>query len=354
MKLLQRRLLINNRTNVFILFSSNLFFKKRVRNLFLLILFLFCYLSIFSQEKTHIAHSPPKFQKDLFGRSFLLKWDGAVEFTIDDSYSETMPDSNQLEIHMAETKSLIDKRKFFPAIRLLKGITLCERIAIKPKKNPSPAAQKLLNKLLSEMQDKTDELEILTEPYGCYAKNKKGERKLFIESKDFSYLYEIDERFIYVFPTELYRFARKEKEYNWKVSYFRILLPDAKKEESFETEYFRYENEILYEPPSRIMLSIGQTYHKHSQDSSNYPFLWDARRGLSEAVKRGSNFIRREYQKTQYETTFQLSGQYQNRSYFGLEKYRFRNNKGLGIFLTCPAEFKEECSKIWKESDLYK
>jgi hypothetical protein len=265
-------------------------------------------------------------------------------------YREAMPDSSELDVHIAEAKELVEKRKFFPAIRLLKGIALCQKLTQRDKKTPKFEVQNSLNRLISENQDRKDELEILTEPYGCYAPNKRGEKKLFIESKDFSYFYEIDYRFRYVFPTELYRFARKEREYNWKVSYFRILLPAATSEQTFESEYFRYEKQIFYEPPARIMLSIGQTYHKHTlTDNSHYPDIWDGRRGLSNSIKRSSQFLRKEITNGVYETSFNLSDETQTRSYFGLETYKLAKNKGLGVFLTCPFENQEDCKQIWKE-----
>jgi len=327
-------------------------FSSKKKFIFLLSAF-FLTLQLASQDVANKIHPPPKLQTDLFGRSYFLKWDGAIEFSVDDSYKEAMPDSSQLEIHMGEAKALIEKRKVFPAIRLLKGLALCERMRNQSKKVFNPEAQKTLNKLLSQEQDKREELEILTEPYGCYTKNQKGIRKLFIESKDFGFFYELDERFKYVFPTDLYRFARKEKEYNWKVSYFRIFLPQAKKEESFETEYFRYENQIFYESPAKIVLSIGQTYHIHSQNKEMYPFVWDARRGLSESVKKGTNFIRKEFQSG-YETSFYLTENHEIKSFVGFEKYRFHKNKGLGIFLVCPSEWKEDCNKIWREVESQK
>jgi len=287
---------------------------------------------------------------DVFGRNYKLKWNGEIQFSLDDSYKEALPDIEQLDIHIAEANELVTKRKFFPAIRLLKGIALCQKIGYKNKKNLKPDIQKTLNRLISEHQDKRDELEILTEPYGCYALNEKKLKKLFIESKDFSFLYEIDSRFRYVFPNDLYRFARKEQEYNWKVSYFRILLTQEKKEETFESEYLRYEKKIFYEPPNQIIFSIGQTYHKYNiTDTFHYPDLWDSRRGLSNSIKRSSNFTRKEIFAGVYETGFNLANESNIRSYTGLETYKFANSKGLAIFLICPSEFQDECRSIWKE-----
>ena len=330
-------------------------FKNRRNILYYLFLkvyiggILFAITSILSQDL--VNPSRPNFiqKKDVFGRNYKLKWNGEIQFYLDDSYRETLPDLEQLDIHIAEANELVAKRKFFPAIRLLKGIRLCQKIGFKDKKIVKPDAQKTLNRLISEHQDKKEELEILTEPYGCYALNDRKEKKLFIESKDFSFKYEIDSRFSYVFPTDLYRFARKDREYNWKVSYFRILLPEAEKEETFESEYIRYDKKIFYEPPSRIMFSIGQTYHHHTlPDISRYPEVWDGRRGLSNSVKRGSGFDRREISTGEYETNFNLTNETQIRSYFGFETYTFSKNKGIGVFLTCPFEFQEECKLIWK------
>jgi hypothetical protein len=307
-------------------------------------------LNLSAQEAVKIVRPHSVNKIDLFGRNYKQKWNGEILFALDDSYREALPDASQLDVHIAEAKELVDKRKYFPAIRLLKGITLCQRLVDKDKKTPKFEVQNTLNRLLSENQDRKDELEILTEPYGCYAQNKKKEKKLFIESKDFSYRYEIDERFRYVFPTELYRFARKEREYNWKVSYFRIFLPEATVEQTFESEYFRYDKEIFYEPPARIMFSIGQTFHKHTlADNSHYPDIWDGRRGLSSAVKRASGFLRKEISSGIYETNFNLSDETQTRNYAGFETYRFSKSTGLGVFLTCPTEVKEECARIWKE-----
>ena len=296
-------------------------FKNRRNILYYLFLkvyiggILFAITSILSQDL--VNPSRPNFiqKKDVFGRNYKLKWNGEIQFYLDDSYRETLPDLEQLDIHIAEANELVAKRKFFPAIRLLKGISLCQKIGFKDKKIVKPDAQKTLNRLISEHQDKKEELEILTEPYGCYALNDR----------------------------------RKDREYNWKVSYFRILLPEAEKEETFESEYIRYDKKIFYEPPSRIMFSIGQTYHHHTlPDISRYPEVWDGRRGLSNSVKRGSGFDRREVFTGVYETNFNLTNETQIRSYFGLETYTFSKNKGIGVFLTCPFEFQEECKLIWK------
>ncbi len=287
---------------------------------------------------------------DFFGRNYKLKWNGEIQFSLDDSYKEAIPDFEQLDVHIAEAKELVVKRKFIPAIRLLKGIALCQRMDSKNKKQIKPEIQTILNKLISQNQDKKDELEILTEPYGCYAESAKKEKKLFIESKDFSFLYEIDSRFRYVFPKDLYRFARKEKEYNWKVSYFRILLSKVENEKTLESEYIKYEKKILYESPSQIIFSIGQTSHNHNlTDTSHYPDLWDSRRGLSNSVKRSSNFTRKEIFTGVYETSFNLADESNIRSFAGFETYKFANSKGIAVFLTCPSEFQDECKSIWQE-----
>lgn len=287
---------------------------------------------------------------DVFGRNYRLKWNGEIQFSLDDSYKEALPDLEQLDVHIAEAKELVKNRKFLPAIRLLKGITLCQKLGSTNKKKPNSDMQNILNRLLSLHQDKKEELEILTEPYGCYALNEKGNKKLYIESKDFAFKYELDFRFRYVFPSEIYRFARKEPDYNWKVSYFRIFLPQSEKFETWESIYEKYEKEIFYESPSQIVLSIGQTYHKYSmQDNSHYPELWDARRGLSNSVKRSTEFKRKETGVKVFETSFTLSDVTKTRHYFGLETYQFSNNKGLGVFLTCPMDYQDECRKVWKE-----
>ncbi|MBP9885754.1 MAG: hypothetical protein KBF93_05640 [Leptospiraceae bacterium] len=307
-------------------------------------------LSLFPQDVVNTVRPHFIDKVDVFGRNYRLKWNGEIQFSLDDSYKEAIPDLEQLDVHIAEAKELVAKRKFFPAIRLLKGISLCQKIDSKNKKQIKPEIQTILNKLISQNQDKKDELEILTEPYGCYAESAKKEKKLFIESKDFSFLYEIDYRFRYVFPNDLYRFARKEKEYNWKVSYFRILLNKLENEKTLESEYIKYEKKIFYESPSQIIFSIGQTSHNHNlTDTSHYPDLWDSRRGLSNSVKRSSNFTRKEIFTGVYETSFNLADESKIRSYTGFETYKYANSKGLAVFLTCPSEFQDECKSIWQE-----
>ena len=135
-------------------------------------------LNLSAQEAVKIVRPHSVNKIDLFGRNYKQKWNGEILFALDDSYREALPDASQLDVHIAEAKELIDKRKYFPAIRLLKGITLCQRLVDKDKKTPKFEVQNTLNRLLSENQDRKDELEILTEPYGCYAQNKKKKKKL--------------------------------------------------------------------------------------------------------------------------------------------------------------------------------
>ncbi len=294
-------------------------------------------------------------KNDVFGREYKIKWNGKIQFILNDYYRDTFPDSSQLDVHLAEADALVENGNYIEPVRLLKGINLCNRLLIKNKIVDLPKnyedSSKMLNSLFAKFSHKEDQIKTLTDPYGCFFEDKqKNENVLVIESEPFSYRFKIGTDFIYNFPDKEDDIFGKENDFSWKV--FRMVKRNSLKtasKKTLEEELRISSDKLLNLREDKLIFFIGMTFHFTNliYTKDNYYLLWDLRRGLSKNQMRQINF-KREKVGSYYESTFRIVSESGISKTVGVkEKYYLRKNKGLFFALSYPYEKKNESDDEW-------
>ncbi len=292
---------------------------------------------------------------DIFGREYKIKWDGSIQFILNDLYRDSFPDYRQLDVHLSESEVLAENGNYVQSVRLLKGINLCNRLMIKnnisEKLKNYEASTKMLNSLLARFSHKEEKIAILTDPYGCFIPEKENTSEvLFVESEPYSFRFQIGKDFRYNFPESEDEISGKEADFSWK--FLRLVKRNpqpADKKGSFEEELKKSAKDLLNPREERLIFFVGMTFHFSNliYTKDNYYLLWDLRRGLTKNRIREIEF-KRERIGNYYESTFKNvteSGEKKNIAV--KEKYFLRKNKGLFFSLSFPVEKKSEADDEW-------
>lgn len=292
------------------------------------------------------------YKRDFKGRRYKQKWNGEIEFSIDDTYKETFPKSDFFELHIQEAEALNQNGHYVEAIRLLKGMKLCFKLqkerthqdVIHGERNVS----KLFNDLVTQTKDKLEQIQDLTEPFGCYFSN-----NLYLASDTGGYLLQIPKEFKYVFPDVFHSSVNEDKYLKTKINFFYIDKDDKPRyKDEYKNVLFKYENRIFWKAKEQIKLLIGTTKHltKIPIRQNDYYRIWDFKRGLFNSVKRNLYFSR-EYPKPNIFVSHykQMNKNGNFTSYVSREYYRYQNNRGVAIFLIYPENFSDESLKYWQK-----
>ncbi|MCE9498932.1 MAG: hypothetical protein K8R21_00185 [Leptospira sp.] len=295
-------------------------------------------------------------RKDIFGRNYRLKHNGEIIFNLNDSYFEVMPDSSQLDIHFQEGKTLANNGNYIEAIRVLKGIALCNRIiekeSIKDKPSNYEPTTQLLNSLLNKHNHRMKEIDILTDPYGCSNQDStSGKKQVTLESEAFSYRLNVDSVFTFLFPQNPESISGAESSYNWKITRLVFRTGGKRKymEDDFENEYYKSRNNLLKPGSGKIIFVIGSTFHFSNMvfNKDNYFQLWDSRRGLSAQQMKRIQF-KRVKKESYYSGSFVFTDETGKPNTILMnEKYFLRGNKGIFLFLSFPEKSKEYAENAW-------
>ncbi|MCK6380006.1 MAG: hypothetical protein L6Q54_01970 [Leptospiraceae bacterium] len=294
-------------------------------------------------------------KEDFFGREYKIKKNGTIAFQLNDFYRDVFPDFSQLDIHLSESEVLSENGNFIQGIRLLKGINLCNRSMIKnsitDKLRNYDSSTNLLNTMYKRFSHKENEIQILTDPYGCYITEKKElEKNLLIESEAFAFRFQIGKEFEYNFPDRIDDMSGKESDYEWK--FFRLIKRDPKQKEKssgFEEELKKSESFVKKIRDAKIIFFAGMTFHNTNlvYTKDNYYQLWDIRRGLTKNRIREIHF-KREKVGNYYESNFYDVNEFgEKKNKIVKEKYYLRKNKGLFFSLSYPLEKKSEAEDEW-------
>lgn len=326
-----------------------------------LIVLLILSFSLYAQEDADSAVKPkpvPKYdtfqKKDSSGRNYELRAGKVTNFFIDDDYYEVYPDVDEWDVHLAESRELLKKKKIYSYIRLLKSMSFCKRLLGKNRKSLSDSkeVEKNLGSVLTKEKLNSNEIEILTEPYGCYAKAKNEPKKLYLESQVWGYSLAVDSGFTPYFKKNALEFTGKEKDYSWEIKIFAIQYNATSKDLSLERKYFEAENGFLSQEKKGIYLSISTSYHFYSlENPENYIGIWDYRRGLTQAGKGSIQFTRTKLAENEFkEEYYTTSSQGISTKVISYSKTSYKNNRGVNIVLSFPEEFNELGSTLWSET----
>lgn len=278
-------------------------------------------------------------------RNYRFYKDGRVEMILDRDYKEVFPSSSELDLHYSEAEALQKHGNPFSAIRLLKGSLLCYREKygkLVPEGYEKTA--KLLGTYLDHSAHKEKELQRLTDPFGCW--NPSVQK---IRSTDFAYSFDLEPRFTYLFPDEEREFSGEDPDYLWQVHRFYQDLPAEKEAETWEREYRKNAEGLLFFRPDRMVFTIGTSLHYHpgNIDSKNYYLIWDALRGINPRTMREWNYLRKK-EGDVYRTTFDTrTPDGRKLKIVLLEKFYLRGGRGLLFSLAYPERFEADAGKIW-------
>ncbi|EPG67803.1 hypothetical protein LEP1GSC061_0674 [Leptospira wolffii serovar Khorat str. Khorat-H2] len=282
---------------------------------------------------------------DSRGRNYRFYKDGRVEIILDRDYREVFPASGELDLHYSEAEALQKHGNPYSAIRLLKGSLLCYKTKygkIVPEAYEKTA--RLLGKYLGHYSHKEKELQRLTDPFGCWDPS-----ILRIRSNDFAYSLDLDPEFRYLFPDQDQEFSGEDSDYLWQVHRFYRDLPAEKEPSTWDNEYRKNSEGILFFRPDRFVFTIGTTLHYHSSviDSKNYYWIWDSLRGINPRTMREWNYLRKK-EGDAYRTVFDSVSPDGRKTRIVLwEGFYLRGGRGIMFSLAFPERFEGQAAKIW-------
>ncbi|WCL48337.1 hypothetical protein [Leptospira sp. GIMC2001] len=308
-----------------------------------------------------ISKSKPYFvvKQDDWGRNYKLKNDGSATYLLDESYRQKFPTLNNIYLGYREATALADNGHWIPAIHLLNGIEYCIRInasRLASKTSSNKDISKLKNRLLQANSDKNQEIEILTDPYGCIHEN-----KLFLESKAFSYQIEVplDLSWEYVKNPEDITGIYEDYSFRYQRLY-KILKRDDKQKDSqnenvlsikddMDEKYELANQGLLHAKSQKIIFFIGTCFQKKGIfNVDNFFRLWDVKRGINSATTRELKFRRKE-KAPGYESSLVTVDEFGvSQKIMIREHYYWKKNKGIFLSISYPESESEEMEKNWQ------
>lgn len=282
---------------------------------------------------------------DSRSRNYRFYKDGKVEMILDRNYKEVFPNRQELDLHYSEAESLQKHANPYSAIRLLKGSMYCYRLRygkLVPEGYEKTA--KLLGKFLDQYSHKEKELQRFTDPFGCWTPE-----VLKIRSSDFAYSFDLPSDLTYLFPDEDREFSGEDSDYLWQVHRFYQNFPVEGGPSTWEKEYRKNSEGILFFRPDRIVFTVGTTLHFHPSifNAQNYYIIWDSLRGINSRTMREWNYLRKK-EGDLYRTSFDFVGEDGRKSQIiVLEKFYLRGTRGMLFSLAYPSKLEALGTKIW-------
>ncbi|TGK04809.1 hypothetical protein EHO59_08100 [Leptospira semungkisensis] len=282
---------------------------------------------------------------DSRSRNYRFYKDGHVEMILDRQYKEVFPSRSELDLHYSEAEGLQKHGNPYSAIRLLKGSMYCYRLRYgKLVPEAFEKTAKLLGKFLSQYSHKEKELQRLTDPFGCWDPS-----VLKIKSNDFAYSFDLSSDFAYLFPDQDKEYSGEDPDFLWQVHRFHKSFPVENEPDTWEKEYRKSSEGLLFFRPDRIVFTIGTTLHYHPQafDAQSYYKIWDSLRGINQRTMRELNYLRKK-EGDSYRTDFDyVSPDGRKSKIVVLERFYLRGGRGMLFSLAYPLRLESEAAKIW-------
>jgi hypothetical protein len=293
-----------------------------------------------------------KILKDSYGREYKERWNGLIEFPIDQNYFRAVVNANDLRVAYAESIALADIKKIPESTFVLESILHCLReYPSSYNGEPKLFIQKAniqLNKTYSKYEDRLVEIQKFSDPYLCKADSR---GIYFIESREFGYKAQVPSIFNYLFIKDTDRFIGDNRTYTWKSSWFYIHYPGEKNEELDMEKELAYLSGNAPRPLShKALLTFSNT--KHILDSPTEELiikLWEDKRGMTDKWKKDFSFQRTKNEDW-YRTSFSsLEKDGQTQTYIVFEKYILLNKREVSLFLSFPSDKEDFFQKEWKK-----
>ncbi|MDX1959583.1 MAG: hypothetical protein SFU98_13490 [Leptospiraceae bacterium] len=309
------------------------------------ILFFFLLISsvntLSSEAKTH-----KKKQKDFYSREYFERWDGKIEFPIEQDYFSVIPTKKDFRIYAEEVPALMEKKRFLEACFLSSSSLLCLEKDISKKEIWGERFQKNLNLIFSIHHDRLEEFKKFSDPRIC-----KDENSIYVDSKEYSYSLEIPSEFEYKFPKDSKRNFEDSRSHKIRSLYFyQKQNPSSNQNTDLEEELKKITSEELYNTHSKLILSIHSTVHK--LDIPNLESMiefWERKRGMNELWKKNYNFSREKISEG-FLTKFNiLEKNGIVKQYYVYEKYLILSKREVSIFFSFPSEMETKANSYWKK-----
>lgn len=290
--------------------------------------------------------SQPHFliKKDSWGRNYKLLKDGSVEYLLDEDYRQKFPIQSEPYLSYLEALSLEREGHWMQAIHLLNGALLCSRLSKKGviPKNLEHLTNEVRNRIIQKNIDKKDEIDILTDPYGCYTNE-----GLFLESEAFSYQVTLPKEWEYVYNNSIDEISSREEGYSNRTQRFVQVLP-RELEETMEEKLSLAEVGKLYFSRRKIIFFIGSLYQKRELfNSDNFYHIWDQNRGLNPTTMRKWNFTRKE-KNPGYESSVLIMNDLGKSERFLIREYYFwKDDRGVFLSISFPESIAEDMESKW-------
>jgi hypothetical protein len=299
----------------------------------------------FNKVQTKLLSKPVFIvKKDSWGRNYKLKQDGSVDYLLDEEYLQKFPIQSEPYLSYREAVRLHKEGHWLQAIHLLNGGLLCFRISktgTTPKKLEN-LVNSLRNTIIQENIDKQNEIDILTDPYGCYVKE-----YLVLESEAFNYQINLPKEWEYIYHNSIDEISRQEDEYSYRTQRFVQILPGESKE-TMEDKLSLAEAGRLNYRKNKVILFIGGLFQKRDIfTSDNFYHIWDQNRGLNPTTMRKWKFTRKE-RNPGYESSVLIMDELGKSEKFLIREYYFwKKDRGVFLSLSYPESISEEMESKW-------
>lgn len=288
-------------------------------------------------------------RKDYFGRNYLQRDRGEIQFLLDKDYRESVPHFSQIHIHEAEWKALVEARRFLPALSLLRAMKYCGEKEIH-------SEAKKWNKQLSEWTGQinfisskySDLLELdrkWVDPYLCIKKEREGDF-YNLGSSDYKLNIKIPYNYRYSYPK--IKSYQKEEVYEWTSLVFSERIQDLDDIELNDLEFWlkvlSKEKPIPFSRWKRLYIFL----FNHKAEILNERIVmdfWDRKRGLTP-----QNLETYQFQRNADESRFEVLDKNGKReSFICKEKIIVHGKRAVGLFLVSPLSEIETVQRDWKK-----
>ncbi len=285
---------------------------------------------------------------DDFGRKYFLKWNGEINFKVDNSYFAVFPIFKYIHLHNIEASELENSGKIFEAIALRKNLNVCLDLVGSDEKPIYDSVvlnnNRSIGKIISNFQNRLKSREYLLDPNYCIK-----DETVFINSSDYSFKGEIPKHYFQNKFSDLKVKHGSNLESSWKVIVFNETIESDEPKIELENALEFWENMEKYKIKKNASITLA--FSRHPLDILSTDFLenyWDFKRGLTDNQKVVLQFTRRQTGIIK-ETEYIQRDEINTKAFYGYEIYLYSKRTGVSIFYNFPKENKEKYDLVWEK-----
>lgn len=284
-------------------------------------------------------------KKDEQGRNYKLLHNGKLEYILDEEYRRKFPVIPNMDKAIAEAIALKENGFWLESYHLLKGINLCFRLGKTGEysKSKEEESYRLLNQVIRENSDRSRDMRILGDPYGCNM----GE-ELVLESETFGYKLRLPKNWNFEYSNRSEEVS--EENTRFITRYQRLYKNfEREKERSWEDHLNLAEQGLKTVRQEKIVFFIGSLFQKVSLfDKNNFYKIWDYKRGLNSQTMRQLQFKRKELEPGYIVELVRTNEKGESRKFFLREYYFWKKGKGIFLSLSYPQKESENMERTWR------